>query len=261
MTAVHAACGRKPPGARVINGQNAQPHSWPWQISLRPYGRYHSCGGTLISDRWVVTASHCVHKNPRPSYTVVVGAHERNGKTAVQESIPVSHVIEHPEYDDRKIKNDIALLELSRPVKFDREGKVGTACLTNQQPTPGKRCYITGWGSTIGTGNSPRILQQAMLPIASHNDCKNKYYGVSSTAHLCAGEARSGASGGCNGDSGGPLVCEDNGRWYLHGAVSYGKLHCPTTYYTVFARVASYTDWIKQVTGNQCFLILYTLFG
>ena len=66
-------CGMRPPFARVVNGVDASPHSWPWQISLRVRGR-HICGGSLIRSDWVVTAAHCVDRNPSPSgYTVVVG--------------------------------------------------------------------------------------------------------------------------------------------------------------------------------------------
>ena len=66
-------CGNKPYSARVVNGENASPHAWPWQISLRVNGR-HICGGSLIKNDWVVTAAHCVDRNPSPSgYTVVVG--------------------------------------------------------------------------------------------------------------------------------------------------------------------------------------------
>ena len=64
-------CGNRPYSSRVVNGENAQPHSWPWQISLRVNG-LHICGGSLIDKEWVVTAAHCVQRNPS-GYTVVVG--------------------------------------------------------------------------------------------------------------------------------------------------------------------------------------------
>ena len=70
-------CGKRPIATRVVGGTDAQPHSWPWQISLRVKVRgklYHICGGSLISPTHVVTAAHCVVKNAAPSlYKVVVG--------------------------------------------------------------------------------------------------------------------------------------------------------------------------------------------
>lgn len=86
----------------------------------------------------------------------------------------------------------------------------------------------------------------------SHSKCKDKYGIVDSSAHLCAGEGHAAASGGCNGDSGGPLVCEMGGKWYLHGAVSFGKRNCPTTHYTVFTRITSYKSWILEKIGSYC---------
>lgn len=72
---VVAGCGKRPAGMRVVGGVDAQPHAWPWQISLRVGGR-HICGGSLIRPDWVLTAAHCVARNKNPSgytSTVVVG--------------------------------------------------------------------------------------------------------------------------------------------------------------------------------------------
>ena len=68
-------CGRRvDQSSRVVNGEDATPNSWPWQISLR-YRHYgHICGGSLIDDEWVLTAAHCVAFEPTPAaFEVVVG--------------------------------------------------------------------------------------------------------------------------------------------------------------------------------------------
>lgn len=75
-------CGKRRFLSRVVGGEDAPPHSWPWQVSLRvpnSEGKLgHICGGSLISDEWVVTAAHCVLNEcdvpyDPALYTVVLG--------------------------------------------------------------------------------------------------------------------------------------------------------------------------------------------
>lgn len=77
---------------------------------------------------------------------------------------------------------------------------------------------------------------------------------VDEQSMVCAGYATEGnVISGCQGDSGGPFVCEENGRFVLRGAVSWGHPKCEAhSSYTVFARVSSYVDWInhKMSTGG-----------
>lgn len=238
----------RPAFSRVVNGQDASPHSWPWQISLRVRGG-HICGGSLIRDDWIVTAAHCVYRNPNPSgYTVVVGGHRRTGSTSVQQTLKVKTLHKHSGFTMQNLKHDVAVLQLERPVKLS--DKVNTICLPDKDADLNSKCYITGWGRISGGGPAADILQQAKLPLVSHTDCRKKYGSVDRNAHLCAGEGRAAASGGCNGDSGGPLACEMGGKWYLHGAVSFGRRNCPTTHFTVFARITSYKSWILNKIGE-----------
>lgn len=50
--------------ARIIGGRRADRGAHPWQVMLwNKSAKRHFCGGTLITDRWVVTAAHCVHSS------------------------------------------------------------------------------------------------------------------------------------------------------------------------------------------------------
>lgn len=242
-------CGKRPALSRVVNGEDASPHSWPWQVSLRKDG-YHICGGSLIRPNWIVTAAHCVHKDPNPMmYRVVVGAHRRLGIAAVEQHFRVKAINEHSGFDNENLKHDIAVIELRGSAKIS--DKVSTVCLPTKRPRPGTKCYVTGWGLLYGKGPVADTLQQGELPIVSDEECARKYTRYESHTHLCAGKGTSSSSVACHGDSGGPLVCEMGGTWYLHGAVSFGKKNCPSTHYTVFARITSYLSWIMEKIGDD----------
>ena len=99
-------------------------------------------------------------------------------------------------------------------------------------------------------------LKQAMLPVVSNEECRQKNSKVMKLPitddMICAGHGGSDRRGGCHGDSGGPFVCQaPDGRWVLRGVVSTGdERSCSARRaYTVFARPAYFRDWIRSVTG------------
>ena len=53
-------CGNKPAGSRIVGGNQAPKDAWPWQAMLASTGGSQFCGGSLIDEQWVLTASHCV---------------------------------------------------------------------------------------------------------------------------------------------------------------------------------------------------------
>ena len=46
--------------SRIVGGYKAAPHSWPWQVMLVGMDLDPFCGGTLLSEFWVITANHCL---------------------------------------------------------------------------------------------------------------------------------------------------------------------------------------------------------
>ncbi|XP_054877062.1 chymotrypsin A-like [Poeciliopsis prolifica] len=227
--------------ARIVNGEEAVPHSWPWQVSLQDYTGFHFCGGSLINENWVVTAAHC---NVRTSHRVVLGEHDRSSNAESVQVISPSQVFRHPQYNSYTINNDITLIKLSSPAQLNM--RVSPVCLAESSDNfpGGMMCVTSGWGLTrYNAPDTPALLQQAALPLLTNANCSN-YWG-SNITHLmiCAGAA--GASS-CMGDSGGPLVCEKNGAWTLVGIVSWGSSTCSTNSPGVYARVTELRAWVDQ---------------
>ena len=49
--------------SRIVGGSEAIPHSWPWMAMLTTSSSGTSrqfCGGSIVSDRYIITAAHCV---------------------------------------------------------------------------------------------------------------------------------------------------------------------------------------------------------
>ncbi|KAF3695929.1 Chymotrypsin-like elastase family member 2A [Channa argus] len=253
-------CG-KPPiepfPSRVVNGINAKPHSWPWQVSLQyedDRGWRHTCGGSLIAANWVMTAAQCIFSNL--SSRVEVGKYNLAKNEAGSKLIPSEKIIVHEKWDPLFVGfgNDIALIKLSESVTLSDH--VQLACI----PPAGTvlfsayPCYITGWGKVYTISPRADKLQQALMLVVDHATCSQPdWWGIAArTTMVCADG--NGVTAGCNGDSGGPLNCKnDQGIWEVHGITSFvSSLRCNYKKKpTVFTRVSAFNDWINQVMMNN----------
>ncbi|CAH3033235.1 unnamed protein product, partial [Porites lobata] len=239
------SCGIRP-STRIVGGVAAKHGGWPWQAMLRTSSNFPYCGGTLVSPQWVVSAAHCVSGKSASSVFIRLGAHKRTSDVGTEQDFRVSKIITHPSYHQpKRLSHDIALLKLERPAQLNRY--VNQACLPHQvnAPTDGKRCWITGWGRLSSGGATPELLQQVSVPIVSRARCDKAYPNKIHDSMICAGLDQGGIDS-CQGDSGGPMVCETGGRYYLHGATSWGYGCAAKGKFGVYAKVKYLMSWITN---------------
>jgi len=241
---------------RIVGGQEAEPHAYPWQVSLQyrdfiimPW--YHTCGATIVDEYHIVCAAHCVDGRSANNFRVIAGAHNI-GAFAFEsghQNRKVSELWRHENYDHNVITNDVSVLRLDEPLVFDDIVKPMKLAEPGYEPAEGTVCINSGWGSVSDTQfpEMPNKLQYVELPIIGREACQSNYDGINGVTDgmICAGSDAGGISP-CSGDSGGPLVCPDlNGEWYLAGVVSWGMIPCGQAHYPgVFANVAHFRDWL-----------------
>ncbi|XP_030800144.1 acrosin-like [Camarhynchus parvulus] len=237
---------------RIVGGAGAAEAEWPWLVSIQhPWvpGLGHWCGGSLITADWVLTAAHCFDKFDNISLLyVLIGATQLSQPGPGAQVRNVKKVVIHRNYKRRDMSNDIALMQLDRPVLCSSYTQL--ACLA--EPTLSvyelRNCWIAGWGATTARSlGSADHLQQAKVKLIDLQLCNSTdwYAGEIHTHNLCAGYPQ-GTIDSCKGDSGGPLMCQDNNAayWWVIGLTSWGKGCARAMRPGVYVSVQYFYDWI-----------------
>ncbi|KAM3916897.1 serine protease 33-like [Leptodactylus fuscus] len=266
-------CGSPVLSERIVGGSEANEGAWPWQVSLK-YQGYHVCGGSLISNQWVLTAAHCIVAPINPSdYSVGLGEYQLQNTSPNQFLSNVQRIIESSLYSGAHTQGDIALIELSSPITYTQYILPVCVPTSSMSFSDGTDCWVTGWGDT-GSGVSlppPQTLQQVMVPIISNSVCDQMYHidsdidaseQIIPSDHICAGY-QAGQKDSCQGDSGGPLVCKVNGVWYQAGVVSWGEECGKSNRPGVYTYVPNYYNWMdsyEALSSSSMFVASSLLF-
>uniref|UniRef100_A0A1L8DQG0 CLIP domain-containing serine protease n=2 Tax=Nyssomyia neivai TaxID=330878 RepID=A0A1L8DQG0_9DIPT len=255
---------------RIHGGNKTKIDEFPWMALLqykKPGNRlgFH-CGGVLINNRYVLTASHCVNGKDIPKtwtlYQVRLGEHdismepdcEGDDCAPTPIDILIAQKIPHLDYipESKNQKHDIALLRLSQTVQFNDFIKpicLPTAPHLRSSDFVGKPMDVAGWGRTE-LGRMSDVKLKVRVKGVDRDTCNSIYSQrnlVIEKGQLCAGGEKGKDS--CKGDSGGPMVALDQGRkpyWYCVGLVSFG-LSCGLEGWPgVYTEVTHYIDWISE---------------
>jgi len=246
----------------IVGGKDVIPYSWPWQVALfklipgSATTSYQFCGGSLISNQWIVTAGHCFFQDDQNlrQYSVKLGVFNKTRDDEIGEQVVgLSEIHVHPQYNPNTVEYDVTLLKLSQPVQFTDH--ISPVCLPATQneavPNANTDLFVTGWGRTTAGGPASATLKQVTIPLVSTQQCKAAWNPgmIKENVMFCGGFQQGGKSP-CNGDSGGPVVVQDpanNGAWKLLGITSWGPQFCAAPkLYAVFSRVSAYVNFIRQ---------------
>ncbi|XP_031965936.1 plasma kallikrein isoform X6 [Corvus moneduloides] len=236
---------------RIVGGTDSSPGEWPWQVSLHAKlsRQRHLCGGSIISNRWILTAAHCVTSLENPNIWRVYAGILRQSE--INEDTPffkVEEIIVHSQYEYAQTGYDIALLKLDKPMNFtDLQLPI---CLPSKEDTNTfyTDCWVIGWGYRKEKGRVQDILQKAPVPFMSKEECQARYRKRRiGDKVICAGYDEGGRDA-CKGDSGGPLSCRHEEVWYLVGITSWGEGCARPRQPGVYTKVAEYSDWILEKT-------------
>ena len=169
-------CGLPNRSMRIVGGQETEVNEYPWQVGLvSAGGRQPWCGGTLISDRHVLTAAHCTAAmGSDPSrIAVIVGEHRTDDNQFTR--IGVSAILDDPLYNTQNMRYDFSILTLAQPVTIS--STVAPACLPADRAKTyaGQLATVTGWGTLSSGGNQPATLQEVDVTVQTNAQCAQAY--------------------------------------------------------------------------------------
>ncbi|XP_071498158.1 uncharacterized protein [Diadema antillarum] len=240
------------PEFSITGGRFAQDGEWPWQVALLRNDGF-LCGGQLIKEDWVLTASHCItHLNDPTSHRIMMGSTNLNNFTD-EPHTQIRNVLEfyaHPQYSTLISDFDLALIQLQEP--FDLDDYVTTICLARRgmesMYDAGTAVWVTGWGAKKDMGPLPKKLHEVEIPIVDHEQCHTMYLGEDNiTSNMVCASPEDGGKGACAGDSGGPLVTKIGDKWWLAGTVLGGNGCGSPDFPSVYQNVIAFQDWIEPI--------------
>ena len=266
------------PQARIINGNTTKEAQIPWQVALiasplDPYQSYF-CSGSLVADRWVVTAAHCIEQFEKQNrdYYVLVGAQNLQSIQLGQiVKVKKGHI--HEKYNNRIYDNDIALLELEGAVDFIKCDKncqtinIINPIMEQKNALMNNMLQIAGWGVLEDCDNTqsqtckdyegksirnpalyPITLRYTTLKLANCLSSSSLYSAQQITQNMLCAESpmQDSLTDACYGDSGAGLTINNLEKPYLLGIASWGVGCARVGYPGVYTRVANYSDWINN---------------
>nr|XP_040221728.2 serine protease gd-like [Anopheles coluzzii] len=251
-----------------INGIHAHKGMFPWAAPIFHTGSSskpkYICGSTILTERHLVTAAHCVYnsdgiKQNVSGLTVVPGMHNiDNFFEADLQERGVKKIFVHNDYffeHGMLVDSDIAVLLLDDPITYNK--LVRPICMwsdsDNLEKIVGDEGFVSGWGVT--EDGKAKIPSYVTATVVERQTCnRNLELQFAAKARIFCADGH--GSVPCTGDSGSGFVMKRGPRYYIRGIVSFGQfdpktLTCATNKYVVYTDIAPFRYWLTRVMKSQ----------
>lgn len=247
---------------RVSDGLDARPGQAPYTCSLR-WGitnPTHTCGATLLTNQFLLTAAHCLSGLPSGTFEVQCGVTNRVTDVTTQQIRTIANlntdVSYPPGWTGSIYSDDIAVIRVATPFVLNdlvRPIRLREAGFNDN----GNVASIFGWGPRGGASSGlPEVLQTAEMDVLDGANCRALMGTISAgfvnfITDNCLCAAR-GTYSVCGGDSGSPLVAQENGEDVLIGLAAWGLNPCGSIAGapSVFSRISAFNAWIEGIVGQ-----------
>jgi len=252
-------CGLAKRSTRIVGGEVTEVNEYPWQVGIvTARSSFVWCGGSLVSNRWILSAAHCFEGVSASGIQALLGEHDyRDTTETTTVRMGISKIENHPDYDFPNY--DFSLLKMEETISFFDYLHIRPICLpvdaTNDYH--GFVATVTGWGHTVSGGSNSNKLREVDVNVLKNSECKNDYGYPSNyiTDQMLCANVEGGGKDSCQGDSGGPLVTAGTGdgvtageNYELIGVVSWGDGCAEADHPGVYARVTKQLEWIYDTT-------------
>lgn len=251
-------CGPDPnqsnPITRIINGQKASHHEYPWQVSIKSRRGSHFCGGSIIDTHHILTAAHCVEGKGPNSMFVHLSEHVLGStEDGVTKKFAVDRVVAHSQFHMEYMWHDIAILRLREPIKFNYNYNPVQLPLDHSYDYSGRNATVTGFGDSNFEYHNV-WLKEYTANVMDPETCAMKWNRrggfrtkISPDDQICLETMRGSA---CYGDSGGPLIVCTGNKCTQVGIVSFGMMGCKLGHNpAIFTRTSNYLNWIAEMVS------------